>query len=72
MEEGGGVIVGKPESIYGLFFLAHFIMDIAVITCIKLLLKLTFYAHIKGQIQWKIQISLQSIIILNWLKHHVR
>ena len=43
----GEVIVGKPESIYGLFFLAHFIMGIAVITCIKLLLKLTFCAHIK-------------------------
>ena len=44
---GGGLIIGKLESIYRLFFSTNFIMDIAVYTCIKLLLKLTFFTHVK-------------------------
>ena len=59
---GGGVIVGKLESIYRLFFSANFIVDIVVYTCIKLLLKLTYCAHIK----WQVTKNYKESILLNW------
>ena len=50
----------KVRKYLYIFFPANFITDIAVIACIKLLLKLTFYAHIEGQM---IKNFIESILL---------